>query len=406
MIREYKDQSDVIDQIKGEVKSTYLALDKKTSDLAEVVQEIKSRTAEKKDITDIANTLKGLEEEVKKAAEHADRVDGLLAKLNRPNPEGAEAKSLERLISEHANFKTVQENGRGKLTFQGAEAKAVTSAANSAGVTIARERQSGILEKQYRPLSIRDILASSSISSNSTEYVKELLFTNNAALVAEGAQKPESDITFELATGVVRTIAHFAKASNQVLDDSTGLASFIENRLSLGLKLKEEDQLLLGDGTGQNLTGLIPNATAFSATGIPAGAAATALDRIRWAKLQVRQAFYAASAVVLNPLDWAKFELMKDAENRYLISAFASGAQPRLWGLNVVESDAIAAGSFLVGAFNVAAEIRDRQQVTIDVSSEDTDNFQKNMQTIRVEERLMLNIYRPTSFVAGTGLFA
>lgn len=397
---EYKSGEDVVSEIKNEVKQTYLELDKKTSNLGDAVAELKKRITSKEDLEAITNNVKSLEAEVKTAAERADKVDELLKKLNRPQAEGGE-KSVEELVTKHARFEEVKSRGFGKLQFEGAEAKAVTSAASSAGVTVARERQAGIIEKQYRPLSIRDILPSSAISSNSTEFVKELLFTNNAAMVAEGAQKPESDLTFELATGVVRTLAHFAKASNQILDDSAGLASFIQNRLQLGLKLKEEDQILLGDGTGQNLTGIVPAATAYSATGIPGGVAATSVDKIRWAKLQVRKAFYAASAVVLNPEDWAKIELLKDTQNAYLFSAFTGGATPRLWGLNVVESDAIAVGQFLVGAFNVAAEIRDRQQVTIDISTEDSDNFQKNMTTIRVEERLMVNIYRPTSFVYG-----
>ena len=397
---EYKSGEDVVSEIKNEVKQTYLELDKKTSNLGDAVAELKKRITSKEDLEAITNNVKSLEAEVKTAAERADKVDELLKKLNRPQAEGGE-KSVEELVTKHARFAELKERGFGKLQFEGAEAKAVTSAANSAGVTVARERQAGIIEKQYRPLSIRDILPSSAISSNSTEFVKELLFTNNAAPVAEGAQKPESDITFELATGNVRTLAHFAKASNQILDDSAGLASFIQNRLQLGLKLKEEDQILLGDGTGQNLTGIVPAATAYVNTAIPGGAAATSVDKVRWAKLQVRKAFYAASAVVLNPEDWAKIELLKDTQNAYLFSAFTGGATPRLWGLNVVESDAIAAGQFLVGAFNVAAEIRDRQQVTIDISTEDADNFQKNMTTIRVEERLMVNIYRPTSFVYG-----
>ena len=398
---EYKDgESAILAEVKSQVEQTYKDLDKKTSNLGDAVTELKKRIDSGADLEAIVNNVKELEAGVKSAAERADKVDELLKKFNRPSSEAGE-KSVEDLVTKHARFGELKDRGFGKLQFEGAEAKAVTSASNSAGVTVARERQAGIIEKEYRPLSIREILPSSAISSNSTEFVKELLFTNNAAMVAEGAQKPESDITFELATGNVRTLAHFAKASNQILDDSAGLASFIQNRLQLGLKLVEENQILLGDGTGQNLTGIVPAATAYVNTGIPAGAGATAVDKIRWAKLQVRKAFYAASAVVLNPEDWAEIELLKSTEGAYLFSAFTGGATPRLWGLNVVESDAVTAGNFLVGAFNVAAEIRDRQQVTIDVSTEDSDNFQKNMTTIRVEERLMVNIYRPASFVYG-----
>jgi HK97 family phage major capsid protein len=111
----------------------------------------------------------------------------------------------------------------------------------------------GIIMPGLRRLTIRDLLAQGRISSNSLEYVRENVFTNNAASVAEKALKPESDITFSKQTANVKTIAHWIQASRQVMDDAPMLESYVNNRLLYGLALEEERQLLNGDGSGDDL---------------------------------------------------------------------------------------------------------------------------------------------------------
>jgi len=157
---EYKSGETVVDEIKAEVKQTYLELDKKTSNLGDAVAELKKRIDSGENLEAITNNVKELEAGVKAAAERADKVDQLLAKLNRPGNGEGEVKSVEELVTKHSRFEELKSRGFGKLHFEGADAKAVTSAANSAGVTVARERQAGIIEREYRPLSIRDILPS------------------------------------------------------------------------------------------------------------------------------------------------------------------------------------------------------------------------------------------------------
>ena len=103
------------------------------------------------------------------------------------------------------------------------------------------------------------------MDGNALEYVKETGFTNNAGMVAEGAKKPESSMKFDLVSTTAKVVAHYMKASRQILSDASQLASLIDGRLRYGLAFKEEQQLLNGDGTGQNLLGIIPQATAFVA---------------------------------------------------------------------------------------------------------------------------------------------
>lgn len=277
--------------------------------------------------------------------------------------------------------------------------KTITSVGDSGGAGIWSERLPGVIEDPLRPLSIRDLLDTGTTESNLIEWVQENVYTNNADVVSEGTLKPESNITYEQVNVPVRTIAHWIRASKQVLADFKLLQTMINGRLRWGLKIVEEDQILFGDGTGQNLLGLVPQATAYSTALNRSGD--TQIDTIRHAILQVRLAFFPASGIVTSPTDWHNIELTKDNENRYMMASPTSRTPPMLWGLPVVESDGMHLGNFMVGAFRMAATLLDREQAAILLSTEDQDNFVRNLVTILCEERLALAVTRPKAFVFG-----
>jgi HK97 family phage major capsid protein len=273
-----------------------------------------------------------------------------------------------------------------------------TDAAGSVGALVQPQHVVGTQLPQRR-MTIRALIAPGTTNSSSLEYDREKVFTNNADVVAEGATKPQSELQFEDATAPVRTIAHWMRASVQILADAPALRSIIDQRLRYGLAFKEEVQLLTGSGSGQNLTGLITAATAYSAPG--SLVASTQVDVIRLMILQVALSEYPANGIVLNPIDMAAIEMAKDTAGGYLIGDPQGTINKRLWGLPVIETQAMGVDKSLVGAFDLAAQIFDRQDATVEVSTEDQDNFVKNKVTIRAEERLALAIYRPAALVYG-----
>lgn len=196
-----------------------------------------------------------------------------------------------------------------------------------------------------RRMTIRDLLAPGQTSSNSIEYTVETGFTNNAAPVAETNPKPYSEITFENKTANVRTIAHLFKASRQILEDAPALQSYIDARARYGLQLVEEQQLLFGNGTGQNLLGIVPQASTFNEDLIKI-TNATPIDRIRYALLQAVLAEFPSTGIVLNPIDWADIQLTKDNEGRYIIGNPVNGNANTLWNLPTVETQAMVSGQF------------------------------------------------------------
>lgn len=307
-------------------------------------------------------------------------------------------KSVGRQVVENESFKAFAAAGaRGSIRIP--VKAAITSADGSAGDLIWSDRETAIVSLPRRQMTIRQLLTQGRTTSNLVEYAKQTTRTNNAAMTSEGAQKPESDYVWDRADAPVRTLAHFVHVSRQAMDDAAQLQTEIDGELRYGLDLVEEQQLLKGDGTGQNLSGLVTEATAYSAAFAISGA--TMIDVLRLAVLQSSLAEYPATGIVLHPTDWARIELLKDGENRYLWANPRGMSVPGMWGLPVIDTQSMDEDEFLVGAFMAAATIYDRMDAEVLISSEDRDNFIKNMLTVRAEKRLALAVKRPAALVTG-----
>lgn len=323
----------------------------------------------------------------------------LVASIEKGDPAGV--KTAGQLVVESEQFDGVNSSLRGSRRFEVPRA-AIMSVPGSGGDLVTPDRRPGVVALPDKRLTIRDLVAPGRTNSNSIEYVRETGFVNNAKIVSEGAQKPYSEINFELDQAAVRTIAHLFKASRQILDDAPALQSFIDARSRYGLMMAEEVEMLYGNGSGVHLHGIIPQAQAYSA---PSGIVVTGeqrIDRMRLALLQAELAEFPATGIVLNPIDWAAIELTKDGEGRYIIGAPQAGTDARLWNRPVVSTQAITQDEFLAGAFSLGAQIFDRMLIEILISTENDKDFEKNMVSIRAEERLAFTVTRPEAFVTGS----
>lgn len=367
-----------------------------------IAEEFKGKAAHNDTIS--AGAKQSADEALTKMNELAAQVQELEQKAaRRGDDKPQEIKSLGQQFvdDKFEGIKSAGGRGRFSMEVKATINSATTNAAGSAGAMVEPTRLAGIIAPPDQKLTIRDLLLQGQMDGNALQYVRETGFTNNAATVAELAKKPESDIKFDMVDTSAKVIAHYMKASRQILDDASQLRSYIDGRLRYGLKLVEERQLLNGDGTGQNLHGIIPQASVYA---VPTGAAttlATGLDTFRFAMLQAVLAEYPASGFVLNPVDWANIETLKDTSGQYLIGNPQGTANPTVWGLPVVQTQAIAQGKFLTGAFNLGAQIFDRWQSRVEIATENEDDFVKNLVTILCEERLALAVYRPESFIYG-----
>lgn len=315
------------------------------------------------------------------------------------------------IVSASEQFKAAQAEGNRARSMAPVEVGSFHKASilNATGQNqplVSAQRVDGIIVPAQQRLTIRDIIPQATTTSNLIEYASEATFTNSAApqgsgsspAETEGQIKAESAMSFTLANSAVVTIAHWIPASRQVLSDASMLQGHVSSRLIYGLKLEEEEELLLGTGASGTLNGLYNQATAFNAS----QSNATRLDTLLRAFTQVSLSNYEASAVVLHPTDWMNIILLKDTTGRYLFADPQNMVDNRVWAKPVVPTQSMGVGTFLVGAFNLAAQIWDREDATIRISENVNDHFIRNMVAILAEERLALTVYRAAALVKGS----
>ena len=306
-------------------------------------------------------------------------------------------KSLGEQFTEDAGLKSFAESGsRGRY---GLNIKTTITTGVGSGSALGRPTRDTTVTMQQNRLRIRDLIPQINITDGSVEYPSQTTRPGAAAMVAEGDLKPESALAFELKTTPARVIAHWIPASRQVLEDMPQLQGIVDTELLYGLALKEESQLLNGDGTGQNLFGLIPQATAFAAPyqiTLP-----TSIDLLAQAIAQLAIASYEVDGLVVNTADWWRMKTTKDANGNYIIGNPAGQTGDNLWGIPAVPTTAMALDKFLVGNFQQAATIYDRWQARVEVSTEHSDFFIRNMIAILCEERLALAVKKAGGLVYG-----
>lgn len=269
---------------------------------------------------------------------------------------------------------------------------------------VAPARMPGIVGGAVQPLTLEAFLPSVTTNSNAIEFTKENAFTNNAAEAAEGASKAESALTWTLVNMPVSTVAHWIKISRQLASDNVALAAYVNTRMAYGVNRKVETQLVSGDGTAPNISGILDtgNFTAHGIADADLGSTLKKLVLIRKMIAASASAGFPADAILLNPIDWAAIEidLMVTAAGQTLYSV-TDGGQPRLFGIPVIQSVGMTADNVAVGAFGQAYMIHNREGVTVEMSDSDSDNFTKNLITIRAERRLALATERPAAVRSG-----
>lgn len=243
------------------------------------------------------------------------------------------------------------------------------------------------------------------VSPTNRDVIKYIQYTKKEGaigMVAPGAKKPKLDYNLTPKEAPVRKIAGLVDVMDEFLEDVPGSRDFLMQELPQALLDVEDFQILKGDGTGQNLTGLMTIATALS---LPIGDIVTAASN-HWDKLaagltQIRRANRQASAIWISPEDYLALLINKGSgsgEYTYPIIANAAG-QISVAGVPVFQHNALLAGEALAGDFARGARIFQRLGAVINFSTENKENFENNLVTVRIEERLALAVYYPESFV-------
>ncbi len=348
------------------------------------------------------------------SAEQKSKVDALADALGQPNRPQVKAPNDEREVkdtrsigeqfTDSPEYKSLMDRGlKGDWSTGGIEFKTtLTEGAGSGAALVNDQILPGILPLLFERFTVADLLAQGSTSNPSINYMKETTATNAADTVAEGAAKPESALIFDEVTDPVRKIATTLPVTDEMLADGPAIRAYIDGRLRLFVQIAEEDQLLNGTNVAPDILGLL-NRVGIQTQALGAD---TKPDAAYKAMEKVRSVFLEPDGMVVNPTDWVDFKLLKDSTGNYMGGGpFGStGAVENLWGMRVVVTSRITAGTALIGAFGTAAQIFRRQGITLDATNSHASEFVSNITRIRAEERLALAVYRPAAFVTLTGI--
>lgn len=350
------------------------------------------------------------------ANQYEEKLTDLMAQMKRPGAgQPEQAKSMGQAFVTEAK----EAIDGGNLLGKSYSLKDITGATGSGGALVRPDRDPTVYRSigGMRQLRIADLIPAIPTSSNAVEIMRLATVGDPAAPqgttigtgAGELATKASTTLTWELVTVSIPTIAVHTKASRQVLSDAPMLQSIIDSELTYKLQLESDDQLLNGDGTGQNLTGILQDASINDvgelANGTaPADVPAAMIDHIRAAitECQVNE-YYNINGLVMNPVDWQTLETAKATDGHYLLVAFAatSGETPTVWRVPVIVTNAIAESTFLLGDWSLGAQRYVREGVSIRTSEHHDVNFTQNAITILAEERYALGISRPLAFCKG-----
>lgn len=382
------------DEMKTQIETGFAGLksqlDAKLAEhTAEVEKYGKASTALTAAVDELSAKLKEMQDEV---AEVAQRQQGL-------QPAHERAKSAgEQFIASDA-FKSLVSRDKERVRFEVKNTSITSdlSALFGDNTTTFPMQRPGVIPGDFAPITIRQRIPTITISTNAVNALREASFTNNAAEVAQGALKPESEAVFEQYNVPVQVVAHWMKVSNQLLADAPAIASYINTRLRDGLAQRIERQLLLGNGTTPNLSGLTDagNFTAYTAT-----SGDNLADAINRAKYALWATGNAPDTVIVNPADWSAMELARETGGAYLYGTPGTLAGTTPFGVAVVMSNYMPQGSFLIGNLAGSATIYQREGATVEAGFVNED-FTRNLVTLRAEERLALAVDRPSGIMFG-----
>lgn len=412
-----KDLDTFIDSKFNEATKMYTEAENGAKFSQDQLKEFQERNAELTEARERAGSLKATDEEFQKNREFYQQQYGNVKRppAHQGNEGGGgqaiEGKTLGELFTESKAYKMRGPNTRMNTIdteIEGVSLKSLeelamkTTMTTTAGFAPFSVRGPKIVDLAMQMPTVADLIPQTTIGQPSVIWMEETTFTNSADTVAEGAQKPESALVYTQRTDSVQKIATTLPVTDEQLDDVPQMRSLIDNRLTLMLRLTEEEQLLNGDGTPPDITGFLVKSGTGSTT---RGASEDNTDAILRAIYDVNAitGYAKASGIVMNPLNMLAVRLLRTTTGEYIWGHPADKGPMTLWGLPVVETNAMPEDEALVGDFRLYSEIFRKMGIRIDVGYINED-FRNNIQRIRIEERLVLCIYRAAAFNVVDGL--
>ncbi|MGB0568411.1 MAG: phage major capsid protein [Alteromonas macleodii] len=263
----------------------------------------------------------------------------------------------------------------------------------------------GVVPGAFRKLGVMPTVAQGQTNSNIVYFSRELAWTNAAAETAENTTKPESTLTFEEVNTPIQTIAHWLKISKQALSDSPFVQSYVDGRLSHGVRQRMESQIINGDGLGANYSGWLASGNSTATSPLLTTDIFGLANKM---KTEIEVADYMADYFYMNPLDWSAVETIRrgtgDAAfvggDGGVVNYAQNGMPAMLWGIPVITSNAVPSGTMICKSVDADMHVN-REGVTVQMFEQDGTNVQDNLVTVRAEARGAELIFTPAAIRTG-----
>ena len=347
------------------------------TDLASV-KEMIAKGNENDDIDALKSAIAGVEAS----------IDGLKeAKKETPKARSLGEAITNAFVSAKEAILEMSEKG-GTVKLDVKAAGTMTIAGNYSGGTVGlSDLETGLTRIQRRAPFMRQLVNTRGTTSKYVVWIEQANADPGVAgQTAEGTEKTQTDFDLVERSSEVKKTTAYIKVSKEMLADIPFMQGEINGELMELVELKLDEQILLGDGTGNNLTGIDSVATAFAAgTFALSVPQANNSDVLRVAISQIANANFSANYILLNPADAAAMELTKDTNGQYTYPVFVNEAGMSVKGIPVIENPGVTAGDFYVGDFT-KSNLRIREEMNVQVGYVN-DDFTKNLVTILCETR-------------------
>ena len=382
------------------------ALEEVATEPDEVKEEIKEEVKDEVKVED-ADCGDKKEEEIKKSSNEIAKLQQRILTLEQ---KGAKLMQVEQpkirltkgaeFVNSNAFKNFEKSNFKGHMSYEFTKATPLTNnlAEPYSVGTVGGVSDQGFVEDPKVVLNIENLFAHAPIADNTFLYMP-LTVTGNASFIAEGAEKPETTFKVDAKTGQVKTIATWTKVSEQLFADKSQLINILDNNLTHAVDVTVQNQLISGDGLGENLGG-ISKAGNFTDYATGSGTATNTVDLLRNVAFKMRGANIDNLSIVLNWSDWSALLGLKSTTNEYLINGILDPVKQTIYGIPVVLSSAMTAGKFAMGNFKMGGIVFDKTAMALEIDRTG-DDFTKNLITIRAERRLGFAVVQPKAICYG-----
>lgn len=306
-----------------------------------------------------------------------------------------ETKSAGQLLVESDAFKAIAGGQRPNGCMRALEIK--NTIASDSSTALPTQIQ-GVIPGSFAPTTVRALIPEVPTSGNALIAIRELGWTNSAAFVEQSASKAASTLTFKEITLPIQTVAHTIKVTRQLLQDVPAVVQHTYNRLRHGLAVKVDQQIVLGTGTSPDIEGLTMPGNFVEYTPTAGDTLIDAIARVRSQMLAVGEY---PDSIIVNPADWVSLMTAKaPGDGHYLYGIPGSAINTTPFGLRIAESPYVPVGSFIVAGMQAGVSIHSSMAAAIDIGYVN-DDFQRNLLTLRAEERLALFVQRPATVMYG-----